>query len=67
MNRQTTLATSLIYDDWSLNSKYFRFLDLKWGPHDVDRFACYYNAQLPRFNSRFWNPGTEATDAFTCN
>ena len=33
----------------------------------MDRFASHYNAQLPRFNSRFWNPGTEAIDAFTAD
>ena len=45
----------------------FEELDRDWGPHTVDRFASYYNAHLPRFNSRFWNPGTEAVDAFTCD
>ena len=38
-----------------------------WGPYTVDRFASYYNAKLVRFNSRFWNPGSEAIDAFTLN
>ena len=39
----------------------------KWGPHLIDRFASYFNTQLPRFNSRFWNPTSEAVGAFTCN
>ena len=30
----------------------------------IDCFACFYNAKLPRFFSRFWNPGAEAIDAF---
>ena len=30
-----------------------------------DRFACDYNTKLPKFNSRFLKPGTEAVDAFT--
>ena len=55
------------YDDWSIDHSIFRWLDTKWGPHTIDRFASHYNAQLERFNSRFWNPGSEATDAFTCN
>ena len=42
-------------------------LDDKWGPYTIDRFASFYNTQLPRFNSRFWNPGSEAVDAFTCD
>ena len=34
------------------------------GAHTVDRFACSYNAKLPHFNSRFYQPGAEAVDAF---
>ena len=30
----------------------------------MDRFANHVNAKLPRFNSRFWNPGSEGIDAF---
>jgi len=58
---------SRIFDlgDWSVNPALFRLVDSRWGPHTVDRFASYYNAQVERFNSRFWNPGTEAADAFT--
>ena len=55
------------YDDWSIDHSIFRWLDMKWGPHTVDRFASHYSAQLEHFNSRFWNPGSEAMDAFTCN
>ena len=55
------------YDDWSIDHSIFRRLDTKWGPHTVDRFASHYNAQLGRFNSRFWNPGSKAIDVFTCN
>ena len=36
-----------------------------WGPYDIDRFANFKNARLPRFNSLFWNPGTEAVDYFS--
>ena len=61
------LSRIVDYDDWSLSRSTFRDLDRQWGPHTVDRFASYYNTQLPRFNSRFWNPGSEAVDAFTCN
>ena len=53
------------YDDWMLNPEIFRSLDYVWGPHTVDRFASDHNTQLDRFNSRFWNPGCEAVDAFT--
>ena len=67
-NQQADLLSRIVdRDDWSLHPELFLMLDTKWGPHTIDRFASYFNAQLPRFNSRFWNPGSEAVDAFTCN
>ena len=53
-------------DDWRLSPLSFQHIDLVWGPHSVDRFANHVNAKLPRFNSRFWNPGSEGihVDAF---
>ena len=51
-------------DDWSLNPVVFQDIDAKWGPHTVDRFSSYYNAQLPRFNSKFASPGSCGVDAF---
>lgn len=50
-----------------LNPEVFAKLNAKFGPHIVDRFADVHNKQLDRFNSRFWSPGTEAVDSFTCN
>ena len=55
------------FDDYTINDDVFQMLDSKWGPHTVDRFACSYNAKLARFNSRFYQPGTEAVDAFLQN
>ena len=40
-------------------------LDVKWGPHSVDRFACCNNTKLARFNSGSYQPGTEAVDTIT--
>ena len=54
-------------DDWMLRRDLFLYIDNIWGPHTVDRFASEHNAQLPKFNSRFWNPGSEAIDSFTVN
>ena len=54
-------------DDWGLSPLSFHHIDLVWGPHSVDRFANHVNAKLPRFNSRFWNPGSEGIDAFVMN
>ena len=50
-------------DDWSVNPSIFQIVDAKWGPHTFDRFASYYNAQLPRFNSKFAAPGSAGVDA----
>lgn len=55
------------YDDWSLNPAVFKWLDELWGPHSIDRFADHVNTQTQRFNSRFWMPGSEAVDTFTCD
>ena len=52
-------------DDYSVHNDIFLLLEDRWGPHSIDRFACSYITKLPRFNSRFLQPGTEAVDAFT--
>ena len=49
-------------DDWMIRPEVYGNIDSLWGPHDVDRFADNFNAQLDRFNSRFlqtrkqWTP-----------
>ena len=48
--RADLLSRFVDKDDWCVNPSVFRLLDAKWGPHTFDRFAIYYNAQLPRFN-----------------
>ena len=53
-------------DDYSVHDDVFIHLDGLWGPHSIlGRFASSYNAKLPRFNSRFLQPSTEALDAVT--
>ena len=65
LNSRADLISRLIdFDDYELNYAIFQGLDELWGPHTVDRFACNYNAKPPRFNSRFFQPGSEAVDAF---
>lgn len=65
-NSQADFFSKVVdFDDYSLHDEVFIDLENLWGPHTVDRFACSYNAKLPRFNSRFVQPGTEAIDAFT--
>ncbi|MES9880156.1 MAG: reverse transcriptase domain-containing protein [Sedimenticola sp.] len=54
-------------DDWGISFEFFHFLNTLGPALTIDRFATSQNAKLPRFNSRFWNPGTLAIDAFTQN
>ena len=61
------ISTIEDFDDWKLDPKEFAKINNLWGPHSIDRFADVYNRQTERFNSRFWNPESEAVDAFTCN
>jgi hypothetical protein len=42
----------------------WRDIEHWFGPHTVDRFASATSALLPRYNSRFHDPHTEAVDAF---
>ena len=64
-DRADYLTRIVDLDDWSLSAALFQLVDSSWGPHTVDRFASFYNAQVPRFNSRFWDPESEAVNAFT--
>ena len=59
------ISNIIDFDDWCTTQWFFAHLDHIWGPHTVDRFANAFNAHLPRFNSRFRVPGTEAVDAFS--
>ena len=66
LNEKADFLSRIVdHDDWFLNPSVFAELDAAWGPHTVDRFADFHNRQMPRFNSRCWNPGAEAVDAFT--
>ena len=48
------LSRIIDFDDYTINDDVFHILDVRWGPHTIDRFACSYNAKLSRFNSRFY-------------
>ena len=58
------LSRIIDFDDYTIKDDVFQILDFQWGPHTIDRFVCSYNAKLSCFNSRFYQPGTEAVDAF---
>ena len=49
------------FDDWEVAPSIFQQMDVLLGPHALDAFANY---KVPRFFSRFWNPGTAGVDAF---
>ena len=52
------------FDDYTINDEVFFSLDELWGPHTWDRFACHYNAKLPKFNTRYYQPGSSGVNAF---
>ena len=58
-----TLSRLPGHHEWYIHPRLFNFLDSTFGPHDIDRFASILTTQLPRYNSRFWDPQTEAVDA----
>jgi hypothetical protein len=49
-------------DDWQLNPRILTYMDSLWGPHSIDKFATQDNSQLPRYNSRWRDPTSEAVD-----
>ena len=61
--RADILSRFLDKDDWSINPAVFCIIDASWGPHTIDRFASLYNAQTPRYNSKFASPGCSGVDA----
>ena len=65
--RADLLSLFVDKDDWRVNPSMFQLVDAKWGPHTIDHFASYYNAQLPRFNCKFASPGCSSVDALVQN
>lgn len=51
--------------NWMLHPKLFSYINRMWGPHTIDRFANCLNTQLPRFNSRYYEPLSEGIDALS--
>ena len=66
--RRQIISRLIDFDDWQIMTPpFFRGLEDLWGPHTVDCFANFYTAKLPKFFSRFWNPGTSGVDFFAQN
>ena len=64
-NEKADYISRLIdFDDWQISQDLFLSLEELWVPHTGQCFANYYTAKLPRFFSRFWNPGASGIDFF---
>ena len=53
------------HDDYTINDAIFQIIYLFGGPHFVGRYACSYNAKIPRFSARFFQICCVAVDAFS--
>ena len=49
--------------EWYIHPSVFQYIDKLFGPHSIDRFASMLTHQLPRYNTLYWDPGTEGVDA----
>jgi hypothetical protein len=65
--RADYLSKMIDHENWGVSDDFIAFIDNLWGKHTIDRFASSMNCKTDRFNSLFWNPGSDAVDAFTEN
>ena len=54
-------------DNWSIDNISFEYIRNKFGNFTIDRFADNLNKKVPRFNSKYYCPGLESVNAFTCD
>jgi len=57
-----------VYDpdsEWSLNSNYFRHIEIEFGVPEIDLFASYLNFKCRKFISWHPDPSSSSVDAFT--
>ena len=67
-NEKADYISRLIdHQDWEVSRIFFDLMNGLWGPFTLDRFANFNNKKLNRYNSLYWNPGSEAIDAFSQN
>ena len=65
-NDKADLISRIIdHDDWVITEEFFKFISDMYGPFTIDRFANFNNRKTFRYNSKFWNPESEAVDCFT--
>ena len=64
LNKKADYMSKIVdFDDWTVKDCYFHFISLLLGPSSVDCFAIYKNHKIPRFCSKFFNPGSLAVDS----
>ena len=56
------ISNIIDYVDWGVTNEFFQFMNKMWSFYTIDRFASSHNKKLKRFNSLFWNPGSESVD-----
>lgn len=66
-DRADFISKLVDFDDWGVAECVFQQLNQCWGPFEMDWFASWYNAKVPMFYSRYWNPGSTGIDAFSAD
>ena len=54
-------------DSWGVDMQSFDYIQEKFGPFDIDRFADNKNTKLVNFNSKYYCPGSMHVNTFTAN
>jgi len=57
------ISREIDFHDWEISKETFKKLDLKFGPHTIDQFACNRTKKILRYNSRLGDPGAEGVDS----
>ena len=57
-------VAAMLHHAYRLRPSLFHWLDERWGPHTIDRFASIDTRQTPRFCSQYFHPEAEWVDAF---
>ena len=55
------------FDDWTVKDCHFHAVNSYWGPWSVDCFASYKIHKIPRFYSKFFNPGSFGVNSLAFN
>ena len=62
-DRADYLSKIVDYDDWTVKDRYFYAVTSVWGSCSVNCFASYKNHKVPRFYSKYFNPGSLGVDS----